>query len=120
MLRFDKATNLSFLFKFILSASPWGSDVLLFLKFINIVFIFALYFIEFVISLYTFLLIYFAQYKEHIIFFILFINFSDVLRAISNLWSICFGVNIFNPFPCVSFIGNIPLLKGLRINSWLS
>ena len=38
-------------------------------------------------------------------------------RAIDNLCSICLGVNIFNPFPCVAFIGNIPLLKALRITS---
>ena len=34
-------------------------------------------------------------------------------RAISNLLSICLGVNIFSPFPCDSFNGNIPLLKAL-------
>ena len=45
--------------------------------------------------------------------------------AIGNLWGICLGVNIFNhvakleghPFLCVSLIGNIPLLKALRVNS---
>ena len=56
-----------------------------------------------------------------------FSKFSDVLpiftcaRAMDNLSSICLGVNICNriaklegrPFPCVSFIGNIPLLKAL-------
>ena len=58
-------------------------------------------------------------------------KFSDALpaftgaRAIGNLGSICLGVNIFNRvakaegrlFPYVSFIGNIPLLKALRIIS---
>ena len=47
MLRFDKATYVSLVLKFILSIrlsnSLWGSDVLLILEFINIVFIFALY-----------------------------------------------------------------------------
>ena len=38
-------------------------------------------------------------------------------RAIGNLWSICLGVNILSPLPFVAFIGNIPLLKGLRVNS---
>ena len=47
MLRLDRATNLSLLFKFILSVrlsiSLRRSDVLLILEFINIVSIFALY-----------------------------------------------------------------------------
>ena len=46
-------------------------------------------------------------------------------RAIGNVWSICLGVNFLShvanserrPFPCVPFIGNILLLKELRINS---
>ena len=38
-------------------------------------------------------------------------------RAIDNLWHICLGVNIFNPFPCDGFNKNIPLLKVLRVNS---
>ena len=53
-------------------------------------------------------------------------------RAIGNLWSICLRVNILSclakskghkanigggPFPCVAFIGNIPLLKAFRVNS---
>ena len=46
-------------------------------------------------------------------------------RAIGNLWSICLGDNTFTcpaksegrPFPCVPVIGNIPLLKALRVNS---
>ena len=50
-------------------------------------------------------------------------KFSDVLpgftwaRAIGNLWSICLAVEIFNLFSFVSFIGNIPFLKSLRVNS---
>ena len=47
MLRFDKVTYLSLLFKFTFSArlskSLWESDVLLFLEFRDIVFIFILY-----------------------------------------------------------------------------
>ena len=41
-------------------------------------------------------------------------------RAIGNLWSICLGVNIFSYLPFVAFIGNIPLLKVLRVNSQTS
>ena len=36
--------------------------------------------------------------------------------AFDNLWSICLGVNIFNPCLCFSFFGNIPLLIALRVN----
>ena len=39
------------------------------------------------------------------------------IRGIVSFWSICLGINIFNPFPCVAFVGNIPLLKALRVNS---
>ena len=64
MLRFDKATYLSLLFKFVLSESlsnsQSGSDVLLFLEVINIVFILYYTFIEFFILLYTFLVFSFA------------------------------------------------------------
>ena len=53
MLRFEKATYSSLLFKFILSITLsnnlWRSDVLLFLGFINIVFILFYNFIEFII-----------------------------------------------------------------------
>ena len=54
---------------------------------------------------------------------ILFSKFSDMLpvstcaRAIGNLWKICLGINVFNPFPCLSFIRNNPLLKSLIVNS---
>ena len=69
MLRFDKATYLSLLFKSILSErldnSLWKSDVLLFSEFINIVSILLYDFIEFIILLYIFLVIFFAQYKEY-------------------------------------------------------
>ena len=76
------------------------------------------------ILLYTFFsVISFAHYKEYMICLIPFSKFSDVLhaftcaRTIVNLWSISLGVKIFHPFPCFSFIGNIPLLKALTINS---
>ena len=65
-------------------------------------------FIEFIILLYTFLIIYFAWYKEYMIRLISFSKLSDVLtaltwtRAIANIWSICLGVSIFTPFPCVA------------------
>ena len=95
MLRFDKAIYLSLHFKFIfsvrLSNSPCGSDVLLLLEFINIVFIFVLYFYSIHYILVYFFSNFFAQYKEYIIFLISFSKFSDVLpsftcaRAIDNL-----------------------------------
>ena len=79
MLRFDKATYLSLLFKFILSLRLSNN----------------LNFIEFIILLYTFLVISFSQYKEYMICLISFSKFSDVLPtftcaiAIGNLCSIC-------------------------------
>ena len=83
MLRFDKATYLSVLFKSILcerlSNSLCGSDILLFSEFIKIVSILFYNFIEFVILLYTFLVISFARYREYIICLISFSKFSDVL-----------------------------------------
>ena len=83
-------------------------------------------FIEFNILLYLFLVISFAWYIECMIYLISLSKFWDVLfpftfaRVIGNLWIMWLGVNIFNPFPCLSFVGNIPLLKALRINSRLS
>ena len=127
MLWFDKVIYLSFLLKSILSVrlsnNLWGSDVLLFLEFINIASILYYAFIEFIILLCTFLMNYFALYKIYTICLILFSKFSDMLpaftcaKAIGNLWSICLGVNIFTPFLYVTFIGNILLLKALRVNS---
>ena len=71
MLIFDKATYLSLLFMFILSKkssnSLLGSEVLLFSEFMNIVFILLYNFMEFIVLLYTFLVIFFARYKEYII-----------------------------------------------------
>ena len=72
-------------------------------------------FIEFIILLYIILVISFARYREYITPLILFNKFSDVLpgftyvSAIVNLWSICLGVNILIPFPCVAFVRIIPL-----------
>ena len=82
--------------------SKWDT----FSEFINISSILLYNFIEFIILIYTFLVISFAQYKEYIICLISFSKFSDVLpaftcaRAIGNLWSICLEVNILRPFPC--------------------
>ena len=56
-------------------------------------------FIEFILLLYTSLVISFARYKEYIIYLISFSRVSDVLpaftcaSAIGNLWSMCLGVN---------------------------
>ena len=122
MLRFDNVTHLSLLFKFVLSIrlsnSLWGSDVSLFLEFINTVSI-LLY------SLYP------VYSKEHVICLISFSKFSDVLHAfacasvVGNISSICLRLNILSRvakserchFPFVAFIENIPLLKALRVNS---
>ena len=99
MIRFDRATYLSLYFKFnfpgIFSNSLWGSDVLLFLELINVVYILFYNFIEFMILLYTILVLSFCWYKEYIICLILFNKFSDVLptftcpRPIDNLWKVC-------------------------------
>ena len=67
-LRFDEATYLSFLFKFIiskrLSCRLWRSDVLLFSDFINIVFILPYNYTEFIIFLYTYLIIFLLYIKN--------------------------------------------------------
>ena len=85
MLRIDKAMYLSFLSKSLLyerlCISLWGSDVLLFSIFINIVSTPSYNFFEFIILLYTFLIIYFAPYKEYMICLISFSIFWDVLPA---------------------------------------
>ena len=95
MLKLDKTTCVLLLFNFILSlrliSSLGGTDVSLFLEFINIVSIFFYKFIEFIALLYTFLVISFARYREYIICLISFSKFSDVLHA----------------FTCASAIGNL-------------
>ena len=106
MLRFDKLTNLSLLFKFILperlSNSLWGSDVLLFLEFINITSILVYNYTEFIILFYAFLVISFAQCKEYMISSISFSKFLDVLPAfngaegIGYLWSISLEVSVLS------------------------
>ena len=103
MLRFDRATYLSVLFKSILSEKLSNSlRELLLLEFINIVSILFYNFIEFIILLYTFLVIYFTRYKEYIICLISFNKFANVLpvftcaSAINNLRSIYLGVNILS------------------------
>ena len=64
MLKFDKATYLSLLYKFILSErfsnSLSGSDVKLFSEFINIVSIQIYNFIQFILLLHTFLVVYYS------------------------------------------------------------
>ena len=132
MLRLDKAKYLSFLLRSVLSVTLSNSlrrrDVLLFLEFINIVFVFTICFIKFTTLMYIFLVI--LWYKNYMIFLISFSKFSDVLtaftsaRAINNLWSICLGVNTFRlewsetlsekPVPLI-FIKNIFLSEALRI-----
>ena len=107
MLRFYKATTLSFTFKFVFSKrfsnSLWGSSILSFSEFISIASLLIYNFIEFIILLNTLLVIAFAQYKEYKICLISFSKFSDVLpaftcaSAIGNIWSICLGVNILSP-----------------------
>ena len=67
-----------------------GSNFLLFLELINIASTLFYNFIEFIILLYTFLVICFAGYIEYIICLILFSKFSDILLA----------------FTCASAIGN--------------
>ena len=80
-------------------------------------------FTEFIILLYTILVVSFASYEEYMIFLISFSKFSVVLpaftcpRFIGHLLSICLGDNILSPSPFAAFFGNIPLLKALRINS---
>ena len=109
MLRFDKATYLSLLFQFNLSKrlsnTLWESDVLLFSEFLNIVAILFYDFIEFIILLYTSVVISFARYREYIIYLISFSKSSDVLPAfdcasvIGNLRSICSGLNTLRSLP---------------------
>ena len=77
-----------------------------------------LLFSEFIILLYTFLVISFDWYKEYMICLISLSKFSDVLpvftclKAIGNLWMMCLEVNILRlewsekPVPSI-FIGNI-------------
>ena len=71
----------------------WGSDVLLFSELINIISILFYDFIEllYTLLLYTFLVIWFARYKEYIVCLILFSKFSDILPT----------------FPCATAISNL-------------
>ena len=55
-------------------------------------------------------------------YLISFSKFSDVLPAFTctranGWWSICLGVNILSSSNFVAFIGNIPILTALRVNS---
>ena len=126
MLRFDKTTYFSLLFKFILysvlSISLWGSDVLLFLEFINIVSDLYYTFIEFIIVLYFFSNFFCSIQKNiwfngfHLARFQMYYLILPVQER--NLWSICLEVYILSTFSCVGFNGNISLLKALRVHSW--
>ena len=95
MVRFDKETYLSLLFKFILferiNVSLCGSEVLLFSEFMNIASILYCIYHGFSMYLYIFLVISFAQYKEYVIFQTSFSKFLDILPA----------------FTCASAIGNL-------------
>ena len=91
MLRFDKPTYLSFLLFNRLSYSLRGSEVLLFSEFVNIAAILFYNFIEFIVLLYTYLVISFVRYKKYVICLISFSKFSDLLPA----------------FICASAIGNL-------------
>ena len=76
-------------------------EVLIFSEFINI-YPFYNICIDLVILLHTFLVIYFARYKEETNWLTFFSKFFDVLpefkceSAISSLWSISIGVNIIS------------------------
>ena len=79
-----QATYLSLLVKFILSeilSNSLEADALLFSEFINIGSILFYNFIELIILLYTFLVIYFGQYTEYIVCLNSFSKCSDVLYA---------------------------------------
>ena len=138
MLSFDKATYLSLLFRVILSVglsnSLWGSDVLIFSEFINIVSILFYNFIEFIILLLITLYISFARYREYIICMSSFSKFPDVLpafscaSAIDNLWSICLDVSILKSLPYFALylasdskrISNFFSLKSFELKSFES
>ena len=67
-----------------MSSSLWGSDVLLFSEFINIVSILLYSFFEFIILLHTFLVISFDGYREYIICLVSFSKSSDVLFVFTS------------------------------------
>ena len=115
--------NIEFILPESLNNSLLYPDILLFSKVINIVSILYYTFIKPIKLICTFLVISFAWYKEYMIWWISFNNFSDVLPACTcasatgSLWSIRLGLNILSPFTCVDLNGNIPLLKVLTVNS---
>ena len=123
MLRFDKTRYLRLLFNIIysvrLSDSLWRSDVLLFLEFINIVFLFVLYLYWIHYIFIYFFRNPFCSIKRYMICLISFNKISNVLppftcaKAIGSLWGVSLGFSMFNLFPCVTFIENIPLLRAI-------
>ena len=95
-------------------------------------------FVEFIILSYNFLVIFLFETENIWVVWFHLIKFSDVLHAFScarTIGNLCLGVNILShlakskeckanicrrPFPCVSIIESIPLLKPIRPNSWPS
>ena len=128
MLRFDKATYLSFLFKYILSVILSNSlyVVLLFPEFMNIVSILYYNCFESIILLNTSSVTLFPQCKEYIIWLTSFCTFTDVIpactcaRSIGNPWGICLGVHILKSMSSVGIKKNIPSVKAFRTSSLLS
>ena len=126
MLRFDKATHLSLLFKLILSvrlsSSLCSSMFCYFYKFINIVFNLFYKSIEIIILLYTLLVIAFAWYKKNMIWRTFFNKFLDVLPGFTcanNLWSIYLKVNwvLLLKFNNISYFIRIFIFRTFFINS---
>ena len=135
MLTLGKARYLSFFLKLILfgslSNNLWGSDILLFLELEFLekgIHFCIILLIEYVLLLYTVLVISFARYKKYMICLISFSKLSDVLpiftcaRTIGNFSSIYLGVsilklewseNLYLYFCC----GNILLLRTLSLSS---
>ena len=93
MIRFDKATYLSLLFKFILSErlsiSVGGSDILLFSEFIKYSMTLFYNFAQFIILLYTFSGISFVRCKDYMVCLISFSDFSDVSPAFTCASAVC-------------------------------
>ena len=120
MQKIYKATYLLLLFGIILSGRLSNClcrlGVSLFLEFINIVSTLHYNYIKLVMLLYTFLVIYFSQYKKYIIWMISFSKFSDVLlgftysSAISNFWRFCLSVSILSRFPITQLHWRFKLL----------
>ena len=127
MLRFGKATCFLLLFKFVLSErlsnNLWRPDILLFSELINIVPILYYKVIEFIIFLYSFLVILFAWYKENIMWRI---SFKMLLYLLPDFTcvtvilflSICLCPNILIPSAgFVLYLASEAILKKSPNNS---